>query len=203
MFARQEDILLFYRKRWTQSGTFKDCDVSDTQNELFPCAHAAAWEIIITCDCCGSCSVELHLHKNGLYVTNACRQDFTLTCPSTHTSRWYFKLFDCLGGSEPKQSHTSIQKEYFYLALCIKQRAFYSLMYHFKLRSPTIPTCMSPRLCNTLNAALSKHKTFSYQRQNFILSLEYMKRTESIFTKGNIFVKLPMKILPQSCSLPT
>lgn len=135
--------------------------MSDTQNELSPCVRTTAWDIIITCDCCGSCSVELHLHKDGLYVTNACSQDFLLTCPITQASRWQVKRFDWFlrgltgGRGWSQNNHIKVlkKKEYFYPALCIKQRAFYSLMCHFKLRS-ALSLHLSPRLCNTLNIAL-------------------------------------------------
>lgn len=85
-----------------------------------------AWEIIITCDCCGS--IELRLHRDGLYVNNACSQDVTLTAG--------FKGLTVRGVQSQNNHIKVLIKEYFFPALCVKQRAFYSLMCHFKLRSP-------------------------------------------------------------------
>lgn len=85
--------------------------------------------ITLTCDCCESCSIELHLHKDGLNVTNDCIQDSQALVRMHQGGRTnFFDLFlwVLLCGRFRAQTITSkySKREYFYPALCIKQIAF-------------------------------------------------------------------------------
>lgn len=158
------------------SGTFPAA-MGLTHNTSFTaCVHQIARKIFITRDWCGCC-IDLHLHKDGLPVTNACRKDLKPTCPSTRASRWQVKL--CAKSFLTSYQGWTVWSQNNHMKV-FKMRVFCTqistasnwelFMCPFNLRSP-IPPFMSPRLCNTFNIALSKHKPFSFQRQNFILSL--------------------------------
>lgn len=78
---------------------------------------------------------------------------------------------------EPVQSHNSIQKSIFLSCTLHQTKSFLLPMCRFKLRPPPPTTLhLSPQLCNTFKIALPKSKALICERENLILSLEYMKK---------------------------
>lgn len=79
--AQLEDILLFYSKPWMQSGTLKKKKKKDERHTKISFSS-----IIITRDCCGSCSVDWHFAQRWTYCYE--RLHAGLTSPCVHASRW-------------------------------------------------------------------------------------------------------------------
>lgn len=181
-----------------QSGTLKD----DQHTESAFCFPLLSIIIIMRRDCCGSCSVDWHLHKDEPIVTNDCIQD--LWAPCVHGGKLFTKIFmgGTVGGGEGPNNYVVVLKEIiFNCALCIKQikKGF---LRSFPIWMPSTCAFTSPRLCNTFNIEHSPNtEPVSRDRvYNFILDVcacvcVYIYYKESMFMIGNIF-KFQMDPLP-------
>lgn len=96
----------------------------------------------------------------------------SLALMSQHTSFNEVKLYELFLRVQSQNNRIKVFRKYFYPALCMEQRTLYflSIILNYDPLRP-YSTFPSPRLCNIFNIALSKHITFSFQRQNFILSV--------------------------------